>query len=269
MTSICVHLWATARRSLLNVVWLPCAPQFAVAGGALAKEEGGGDDVTVTKLYGEWQTRPWDMPAAEGGCVPKTERGNVNVPPFATRLPAGRRHRLQPMTLMRGRETPWAHPHAWTFHHLSVEYADERAGSASDCGFQPHRAEAMDAPNDAVNPSCGTSRGPQGRCTCRTRAWRRCAGSWEWTLRTPWPASTCAADAAFPLSWASWCARSSRRTSWRPGRQPSGTDTEPCALWERHRHTVVHVRMWLDVPACCNIYVYTMRIIRTLANLWI
>lgn len=63
--------------------------QFAVRGSALAEEEGGGDDPTVTKLYGEWQTRPWEMPAAKDGCVPKTERGNVNVPPFATRLPEG------------------------------------------------------------------------------------------------------------------------------------------------------------------------------------
>jgi len=60
-----------------------------VGGGAVAEEEGGGDQAAVTKLYGDWQTRPWDMPAAQGGVVPKTDRGSVNVPPFATRVPQG------------------------------------------------------------------------------------------------------------------------------------------------------------------------------------
>lgn len=41
----------------------------------------------MTKLYGQWQTRPWAAPVAAGGLVPKNERGNVHAPPFAAALP--------------------------------------------------------------------------------------------------------------------------------------------------------------------------------------
>ena len=40
-----------------------------------------------TRLYGRWQTRAWAAPVATGGIVPKNERGNVHVPPFAPALP--------------------------------------------------------------------------------------------------------------------------------------------------------------------------------------
>ena len=30
-------------------------------------------------LYGEWQTEPWDPPAAKDGVVPKNDRGNVDL----------------------------------------------------------------------------------------------------------------------------------------------------------------------------------------------
>lgn len=43
-------------------------------------------------LYGHWQTEPWQPPAAAGGRVPRNERGNVEVPPFARALPPGTAH---------------------------------------------------------------------------------------------------------------------------------------------------------------------------------
>lgn len=65
--------------------------QFAVPGSTMgaANDDDKEGDGGVTKLYGDWQTREWSMPAAQNGCVPKTERGNVNVPPYATNLPEG------------------------------------------------------------------------------------------------------------------------------------------------------------------------------------
>jgi xeroderma pigmentosum group C-complementing protein len=45
-----------------------------------------------TELFGMWQTQPWAPPAARDGIVPKNERGNVEVPPFAKELPAGTTH---------------------------------------------------------------------------------------------------------------------------------------------------------------------------------
>lgn len=44
------------------------------------------------ELYGPWQTRPWAPPAACDGIVPRNERGNVEVPPFAAALPEGTVH---------------------------------------------------------------------------------------------------------------------------------------------------------------------------------
>ena len=45
-----------------------------------------------TELFGLWQTEAWAPPAAENGIVPKNERGNVEVPPFAKCLPGGTVH---------------------------------------------------------------------------------------------------------------------------------------------------------------------------------
>jgi hypothetical protein len=63
--------------------------QFAPPPAALEEEEGGPAGEGVTRLYGEWQTAAWAPPAARDGVVPKNERGNVNVPPYAQALPAG------------------------------------------------------------------------------------------------------------------------------------------------------------------------------------
>ena len=48
--------------------------------------------VVQTALYGLWQTEAWMPPAAKDGVVPKNERGNVEVPPFAKALPGGTVH---------------------------------------------------------------------------------------------------------------------------------------------------------------------------------
>lgn len=58
-------------------------PQLGDIGGSE------GSDGTHTSLYGIWQTKPWVPPAAAGGKVPRNERGNVEVPPFAAALPTG------------------------------------------------------------------------------------------------------------------------------------------------------------------------------------
>ena len=57
--------------------------------GVCAQEEGEGEEAATIALYGSWQTRPWAPAAAAGGKVPRNERGNVEVPPFAHALPAG------------------------------------------------------------------------------------------------------------------------------------------------------------------------------------
>jgi hypothetical protein len=62
--------------------------QFSVPASAFEEEDGAAGE-GVTRLYGEWQTVAWAPPAARDGVVPKNERGNVNVPPFAQALPAG------------------------------------------------------------------------------------------------------------------------------------------------------------------------------------
>lgn len=63
-------------------------PTAAAAGQDVNAAEGEVTGDTV-KLYGYWQTDPWVPPAAVDGKVPKNERGNVEVPPFAKALPAG------------------------------------------------------------------------------------------------------------------------------------------------------------------------------------
>lgn len=40
-----------------------------------------------TQLFGLWQTQGWQAPIAVDGVVPKNDRGNVHVPPFASALP--------------------------------------------------------------------------------------------------------------------------------------------------------------------------------------
>ena len=51
-----------------------------------------GDVAQVTELFGIWQTEEFELPAAENGIVPKNDRGNVEVPPFAKALPRGTVH---------------------------------------------------------------------------------------------------------------------------------------------------------------------------------
>lgn len=72
-------IWLSLRR-------LVSAAEDAEAGGAAAA------GAAVTLLYGFWQTDPWQPPKAEGGVVPKNERGNVECPPFAKALPQGTVH---------------------------------------------------------------------------------------------------------------------------------------------------------------------------------
>ena len=43
----------------------------------------------MSRFYGEWQTRGWKPQAAANGKVPRNDRGNVEVPPFASALPEG------------------------------------------------------------------------------------------------------------------------------------------------------------------------------------
>lgn len=66
-----------------------CLPQFTPQPSNAFEEEEGSPADGVTRLYGEWQTVAWAPPAAKDGQVPKNERGNVNVPPYALALPAG------------------------------------------------------------------------------------------------------------------------------------------------------------------------------------
>ncbi|KAK9805417.1 hypothetical protein WJX73_002963 [Symbiochloris irregularis] len=49
-----------------------------------------------THLYGLWQTQGWQAPVAMDGIVPKNDRGNVHVPPFASALPQGTVHIRKP-----------------------------------------------------------------------------------------------------------------------------------------------------------------------------
>ena len=46
--------------------------------GANGEEEAEEEEGEVF-LYGEWQTEPWDPPAAKDGVVPKNDRGNVDL----------------------------------------------------------------------------------------------------------------------------------------------------------------------------------------------
>jgi xeroderma pigmentosum group C-complementing protein len=75
------------------------------AGGGASSGGGaaGADDSTtpapgqaVVHLYGEWQTEPYELPAAQNGRVPKNDRGNVEAPPLAKVLPRGTVHLLLP-----------------------------------------------------------------------------------------------------------------------------------------------------------------------------
>ena len=49
----------------------------------------GAHDRMCLCCVGAHQTDPWQPPAAKDGQVPKNERGNVEVPPFASALPGG------------------------------------------------------------------------------------------------------------------------------------------------------------------------------------
>ena len=54
-----------------------------------ASPGGGGEQKGMNRLYGHWQTGAWAPEPASGGRVPKNERGQVDVPPFALALPRG------------------------------------------------------------------------------------------------------------------------------------------------------------------------------------
>jgi xeroderma pigmentosum group C-complementing protein len=58
----------------------------AAAGGGGGGNGGKGEE--TQRLYGRWQTDEW-VRKAEGGKVPKNERGNVEVPPLAKAMPLG------------------------------------------------------------------------------------------------------------------------------------------------------------------------------------
>lgn len=51
--------------------------------------DGEGEGEGMTQLYGDWQTRELILKGAENGKVPRNERGNVEVPPFAHAMPPG------------------------------------------------------------------------------------------------------------------------------------------------------------------------------------
>jgi hypothetical protein len=65
--------------------------------GAAAEEGAGGQGTEgeMNWLYGKWQCDPY-IAKAEGGRVPKNDRGNVEVPPFAPALPVGCVHLIYP-----------------------------------------------------------------------------------------------------------------------------------------------------------------------------
>jgi xeroderma pigmentosum group C-complementing protein len=74
----------------------PAAAAAAAAAGAAAaaaeaaggEEEGAAADSNSQRLYGLWQTDEF-VRRAQDGKVPRNERGNVEVPPFAKSLPLG------------------------------------------------------------------------------------------------------------------------------------------------------------------------------------
>ena len=47
--------------------------------GVNGEEEEDEEEEGEVFLYGEWQTEPWDPPAAKDGVVPKNDRGNVDL----------------------------------------------------------------------------------------------------------------------------------------------------------------------------------------------
>lgn len=52
----------------------------------------GNNEQAMSRYYADWQTDPWCPPAAQDGKVPKNDRGNVEVPPFAFQMPLGTVH---------------------------------------------------------------------------------------------------------------------------------------------------------------------------------
>lgn len=71
----------------------PTAPQAAGSTPAAAAAAADGDqgpekDDNMQRLYGLWQTEAF-VRRAEDGKVPKNDRGNIEVPPFAKALPLG------------------------------------------------------------------------------------------------------------------------------------------------------------------------------------
>lgn len=55
-------------------------PMDDAAAAVAAEKQGEG---ATCNLYGQWQTQEAQAAAASGGRVPRNERGNVEVPPFA------------------------------------------------------------------------------------------------------------------------------------------------------------------------------------------
>jgi xeroderma pigmentosum group C-complementing protein len=64
---------------------------------AAANGASGSGGPPEVKLYGYWQTQPWAPPVAQGGIVPKNDRGNVEVPPLVKALPGGTVHLALPL----------------------------------------------------------------------------------------------------------------------------------------------------------------------------
>ncbi|GIL45587.1 hypothetical protein Vafri_2789 [Volvox africanus] len=62
------------------------------AGEAATAGASGTVEGPTINLYGRWQTDEWIPPVAEGGIVPKNERGNVECPPLVPALPRGTVH---------------------------------------------------------------------------------------------------------------------------------------------------------------------------------
>lgn len=69
------------------------APSAGIASPVLEVEgDIGIDEMPMSRYYAEWQTESWCPPAAVDGKVPKNDRGNVEIPPFAFQMPHGTVH---------------------------------------------------------------------------------------------------------------------------------------------------------------------------------
>lgn len=95
----------------------------------------------MTSLYGVWQTDPWTAPRAEGGRVPRNERGNVECPPLVAALPGGTVHLVLPAAAAVART-------------LEIDVAPALVGFEMQGGRMVPKIEGV------VVCEVGTSRGP-------------------------------------------------------------------------------------------------------------